>query len=197
MSLEAAVREIKALFPGLLLLENEPMARHCSFRIGGPVPAFALPASVSEAAALSRALRERDVTPLIMGNGTNLLVTDEPLARFVVRLGEGMSAVERRGETGLYAASGALLSRLASAAAAYGLSGLEFAHGIPGSVGGAASMNAGAYGGFWMKRLPSGRSPFPRWTSPIVTAAFPARTRSFWASPSSWRPGSRRPSPRV
>jgi UDP-N-acetylmuramate dehydrogenase len=147
MSLEAAVREIKELFPGLALLENEPMARHCSFRIGGPVPALALPSSVPETADLCRVLQERGVTPLIMGNGTNLLVTDEPLSRFVIRLGEGVSAIERRGGTELFAESGALLSRLAAAAAAAGLSGLEFAHGIPGSVGGAVSMNAGAYGG--------------------------------------------------
>jgi UDP-N-acetylmuramate dehydrogenase len=82
-----------------------------------------------------------------MGKGTNLLVTDAPLSRFVVRLGEGMSVTERRGETELFAQSGTALSRLAAAACAQGLAGLEFAHGIPGSLGGAVSMNAGAYGG--------------------------------------------------
>jgi UDP-N-acetylmuramate dehydrogenase len=147
MESEALLREIRSRIPGLKLLENEPMARHCSFHIGGPVTAMALPCSAEETAQLCRVLREAGITPLIMGKGTNLLVTDAPLSRFVVRLGEGMSAMERRSETELFAQSGAALSRLASAACAQGLAGLEFAHGIPGSIGGAVSMNAGAYGG--------------------------------------------------
>lgn len=147
MEAEALLREIRSRIPGLKLLENEPMARHCSFRIGGPVSAMALPSSAEETVRLCRLLREAGITPLVMGRGTNLLVTDAPLSRFVVKLGEGMSSTERRSETELFAQSGAALSRLAAAACDQGLAGLEFAHGIPGSLGGAVSMNAGAYGG--------------------------------------------------
>ena len=82
-----------------------------------------------------------------MGNGTNLLVTDAPLHRIVLRMGEEFSRVDPVNGTALRAESGATLSRLALFAAARGLAGLEFAHGIPGTLGGAVSMNAGAFGG--------------------------------------------------
>ena len=82
-----------------------------------------------------------------MGNGTNLLVTDAPLHRIVLRMGEDFSRIDPVNGTALRAESGATLSRLALFAAARGLAGLEFAHGIPGTLGGAVSMNAGAYGG--------------------------------------------------
>jgi UDP-N-acetylmuramate dehydrogenase len=147
MELKNALQEIRKRIPALTLRENEVMARHCSFRIGGPCAAMALPSSPAETEALCRALRELGLRPLVMGNGTNLLVTDAFLPRLVIKLGEEMRAVERQGETQLIAQSGTTLSRLASAACGFGLGGLEFAHGIPGSLGGAVCMNAGAYGG--------------------------------------------------
>lgn len=141
------IRDIRASCPGLKLLENEPLARHCSFRIGGPCAALALPASEEELLGLCRILRRAGHEPLVMGNGTNLLITDGYLPRIVLRLGEGFSQAEGREGHVLRAQSGASLSQLAVLAARQRLTGLEFAHGIPGTLGGALVMNAGAYGG--------------------------------------------------
>ena len=141
------IRELRRELPQLTILENEPMKAHCSFRIGGPVRAMAQPTSTEEAAAVCRALRAFDVAPLIIGNGTNLLVTDDPLDRIAVQFGEKMSNIERVGEDSLRAQCGVTLARLASTAQSFGLGGMEFAHGIPGSLGGGVSMDAGAYGG--------------------------------------------------
>lgn len=144
---DALIRDIRAAFPGLALAENEPMSRHCSFRIGGEARLMAAPASEGEAAGLLRALGRAGVAPLIMGNGTNLLVTDSPLDAVAVRFGDLMAEVEYLGGGRLRAGAGIPLARLAQAALSYSLTGLEFAHGIPGTLGGAVSMNAGAYGG--------------------------------------------------
>ena len=140
-------RELKAYLPNLDLRENESMKNHCSFRIGGEALAMALPSSVEETEKLCHFLHEKGIKPLIIGNGTNLLITDEPLRRFVIKMSDGMSAIERSGETGVSALCGVSLARLANECAHLSLTGLEFAHGIPGTLGGAASMNAGAYGG--------------------------------------------------
>ena len=140
------LRELRARCPGLTILENEPMSRHCSFRIGGPCDAMLLPSSAEEVLAVAEALSRLEEEPLLMGNGTNLLVTDAPLHRIVVRMGERFAEVEVSEEQ-LTAQAGITLAQLAVAAARAGLSGLEFAHGIPGTLGGAVSMNAGAYGG--------------------------------------------------
>lgn len=146
-NLDRIIRDLREMLPQLTILENEPMKAHCSFRIGGPVRAMVQPTSAEEAAAVCRLLRENDVTPLIIGNGTNLLVTDAPLDRVAVQFGEKMSAIERVGEDSLRAQCGVTLARLAAAAQSFGLGGMEFAHGIPGSLGGGVSMDAGAYGG--------------------------------------------------
>ena len=140
-------KELRARLPQLILLENEPMKAHCSFKIGGEVSAMALPSSIEETSLMCSFLREKGIKPLVIGNGTNLLVTDKPLRRFVIKMSDGMSTMDRRGETGIFALSGVSLARLASECAHLSLTGLEFAHGIPGTLGGAASMNAGAYGG--------------------------------------------------
>ena len=105
------------------------------------------PASAEETAAVCRIVRDGGAQPLLIGNGTNLLVTDGNVDRIVVQMGERMADVERADATHLRAGAGIPLARLAQAALGYGLAGLEFAHGIPGSLGGAVSMNAGAYGG--------------------------------------------------
>ncbi len=141
------IQEIKKCLPGLELSENEPMRAHCSFKIGGNASAMAKPSSIEETEKLSEFLRQKGVRPLIIGNGTNLLVTDEPLRRFVIKMSDGMSTIENRGETGVYALCGVSLAKLAVYCAHTSLTGLEFAHGIPGTLGGAACMNAGAYGG--------------------------------------------------
>ena len=145
--LRSFLREARSRRPELTILENEPMSRHCSFRIGGACDAMLLPSSIEDVEAVCALLAECGEKPLLMGNGTNLLVTDAPLHRIVLRMGEEFSRVDPVNGTALRAESGATLSRLALFAAARGLAGLEFAHGIPGTLGGAVSMNAGAYGG--------------------------------------------------
>ncbi len=147
MSFDHLISRIHAELPELLILENEPMSKHTSFRIGGPVRALVQPQSAEEVSAVCRLLRDAGVKPLILGNGTNLLVTDEPLNRVAVQFGDRMSAIVPEGETGLRAECGVTLARLAGEAQRLGLAGLEFSHGIPGSLGGGVSMDAGAYGG--------------------------------------------------
>ena len=131
--------------PELELREQEPMSRHTSFRIGGPARLMALPRSRSEAVAAVRAALELGIRPFYLGNGSNLLVADRGYEGFVLKT-SGMDQV-REVNRRLRAESGIPLSRLVVAAVDRGLAGLEFAHGIPGSLGGAVTMNAGAYGG--------------------------------------------------
>ena len=131
---------------GTLEVRNEePMSRHTTFRIGGPAALMALPRTAGEAKAAVRAARELDIRPFFLGNGSNLLVPDEGYRGFVVKLCglDQIQEVNRR----LWAESGISLARLANAALGRGLAGLEFAHGIPGTLGGGVMMNAGAYGG--------------------------------------------------
>ena len=121
------------------------MSRHTTFRIGGPARLMALPRDRKEAAAAVRAAAELGIRPFFLGNGSNLLVADEGVEAFVIKTGglDQTREVNRR----LRAECGIPLSLLAVAALGRGLTGLEFAHGIPGSLGGAVVMNAGAYGG--------------------------------------------------
>ena len=123
------------------------MSRHCSFRIGGPCDAMLLPGSPEELERICRLLAQGGERPFLMGNGTNLLITDGPFRRIVIRLGERFAALTPGNGDCLEAQAGILLSQLAAEAARRGLAGLEFAHGIPGTLGGAVCMNAGAYGG--------------------------------------------------
>ena len=147
MSLDLIVSRLREALPALSILENEPMSKHTSFRIGGPVRAMVQPASIDETEAVCRVLREAGVQPLVIGNGTNLLVTDRPLDRIVLQFGERFAAFEDLGENRIRAQAGITLARFAGEAQRLGLAGLEFAHGIPGSLGGGVSMDAGAYGG--------------------------------------------------
>lgn len=146
MDLSSLKSDIHSALPELELRENEPLNRHCSFRIGGPAPLLAMPSSPEELENLCVLLREKGHQPFIMGNGTNLLFPDEGLDRVVVKLCPNLSAVTVSGNT-VAAFAGATMAKAASAALNAGLTGLEFAHGIPGSVGGGVVMNAGAYGG--------------------------------------------------
>ena len=151
--LQELISRLREACPALELRENEPMSRHTSFRVGGPVPLMALPKSEEEAHRLvTVAVREFGVAPFFMGNGTNLLVADRGLDRLVVKTaGLDYLALTEKGEwpdrRTILAGSGVSLARLATFALEHGLTGLEFAHGIPGSVGGGVYMNAGAYGG--------------------------------------------------
>ena len=140
---------LKALCEGAepgQVLRNEPMAAHTTFRVGGPADIMYFPHS---AAQLRRALavaEDLEIPVLVIGNGSNLLVRDGGVRGLVIALGEDYAAVRIEGNT-LTAEAGARLSRVAQAAQAAGLAGLEFASGIPGTLGGGVAMNAGAYGG--------------------------------------------------
>ncbi len=138
--------ELREKLPGLEIKAGEPMAAHTSFRIGGPSALMLLPASAEELTEALRLLHARGVRPLLLGAGTNVLAPDEGLPGVTV-LTRGVSAIEQTGPDTVTACCGALLSRLAVFAQERGLAGLEFAHGIPGTVGGGVFMNAGAYGG--------------------------------------------------
>lgn len=146
MDYSALKSDMQSALPALELRENEPLSRHCSFRIGGPAPLLAMPSSPEELTALCTFLRKNGLEPFIMGNGTNLLFPDEGLDRVVIKLCPNLSDVSVSGNT-VIAFAGATMAKAASAAMSAGLTGLEFAHGIPGSVGGGVVMNAGAYGG--------------------------------------------------
>ena len=139
--------ELRKQLPGLDLREHEPMSRHTTFRIGGPAAVFCRPGSVEETAALCRLLREKGVRPFVMGRGSNLLFPDELLPGVVVQFADNFSAVTQTGPSTLFAQSGATLVTVSQQAQKAGLTGLEFAGGIPGAVGGGVTMNAGAYGG--------------------------------------------------
>ena len=140
--------------PSLELRRDEPMSRHTSFKVGGPVPIMALPKNIGEInAILSVSCLEFGVRPFFMGRGSNLLVSDEGADLLVMKSCDGLDRLELRedgewpGHRTIAAGSGVSLARLSNFALEHGLTGLEFAHGIPGSVGGGVYMNAGAYGG--------------------------------------------------
>ena len=128
------------------ILENEPMSRHTTFRVGGPADALFLPESPEQVIAALDAAKANGVPAIVIGNGSNLLVRDGGIRGLVVALGEGMAAIARVGNV-VTAWAEASLARVSAYAQAAGLAGLEFASGIPGSLGGGCAMNAGAYGG--------------------------------------------------
>lgn len=128
-------------------LLSEPMSRHTTFKTGGNARAFVEPTDERMLCDLLRICAACGEDPFILGNGSNLLVSDSGLDRVVVRIGEGLDHVRLLGPYTIEVGAGATLAKLCKFALDEGLSGLEFAYGIPGSVGGAVFMNAGAYGG--------------------------------------------------
>ena len=145
--LENAIAEIKKVFPGMKILENEPMRAHCSFRTGGPVRALAYPSDLSSLTKLCCILKEHELAPLMLGNCTNIVFPDEGMSEVFAICTEKLTKLFLLPDGAIYAECGVPLSRLAAFAQQNGLAGLEFASGIPGSVGGGVMMNAGAYGG--------------------------------------------------
>lgn len=143
----AIVSRLSAELPALEIRENEPMSEHCSFKIGGPARLMLLPSSAEEAASALAILRSSGAQVLIVGSCTNLLIPDEGYPGAVVRMSKPASSMELLDAARIRAQAGATLNALAVFAAQHELTGLEFAHGIPGSVGGGVAMNAGAYGG--------------------------------------------------
>ena len=136
---------LRALAPDRVR-ENEPMSRHTTFRVGGPAELMFFPASAEELQTALSAAKGAGAEVHLVGNGSNLLVRDGGLRGLTIALGEPFSEVRVEG-CAVVAQAGAPLSRVAAAAQEAGLAGLEFASGIPGTLGGGCAMNAGAYGG--------------------------------------------------
>lgn len=148
MSWETALdNRIHDYLPDLKWVENEPMAKHTSFRIGGPARRMAFPKTREQLVVLMGFLQDADVKPLLIGNGTNLLVSDEGLDTVVIDTSAELSRLDLTGDGEITADAGVSLATLAVFAWKNGLKGLAFAHGIPGTLGGGIVMNAGAYGG--------------------------------------------------
>jgi UDP-N-acetylmuramate dehydrogenase len=142
------MQELARALPNIEVRFGEPMSLHTSFRVGGPVRAMIFPKTEAELLSSLRALRELEIRFFILGSGTNLLVSDCPMDIVAVKTvpGVGELRVSDSADVSVYASCGVPLARLAAFACERGLGGFEFAHGIPGSVGGAVCMNAGAYG---------------------------------------------------
>lgn len=128
------------------VLEREPMSAHTSFRVGGPADYYVSPGSKEELIHAISCAKEEEVPFYVIGNGSNLLVSDQGIRGLVIQLGKAFSRIRTEGNR-ITAQAGALLSAVSKTALRQELKGLEFAAGIPGSLGGAVVMNAGAYGG--------------------------------------------------
>ena len=139
--------KVREYLPDMTMEREVPLSKHTSFRIGGPARRLAFPANREQLVILMGLAESCGVKPFLLGRGTNLLVDDRGLDTLVIKTAEHMTAVRQLDEVTLEADAGILLNHLAVYAQQHGLSGLEFAHGIPGTLGGAICMNAGAYGG--------------------------------------------------
>jgi UDP-N-acetylmuramate dehydrogenase len=128
------------------LLEHEPLAQHTSFGIGGPADLLIVPHEIPALLAVQRLLAQLELSPVYLGLGTNVIISDAGLRDPVIKLGEALIGLEVEGPV-IIACAGVSLQAVCHLAAQAGLGGLEFAGGIPGTMGGAVIMNAGAYGG--------------------------------------------------
>ena len=140
-------QKISALIPNIDLKMNESMAKHTSFRIGGGAEVMAFPKNAVELSQILKTSLLLDTKPAILGAGTNVLAPDGGIPGLVICLKDCMDGMEQLEGNRIRVAAGVTMTRAAVFAANLGLSGLEFAHGIPGTVGGGVYMNAGAYGG--------------------------------------------------
>ena len=129
------------------VLKDELMKKHTTFRVGGPADWLVTPTEEEQIREVVNLLRTENVPYYVMGNGSNLLVGDKGYRGVIIQLGKNLSQIRMTEEGVLYAQAGALLSKIAAEALAQSLTGFEFASGIPGTLGGAVMMNAGAYGG--------------------------------------------------
>ena len=136
-------RTLQQLFPAAKL--DEPLKRYTAWKIGGPADALLEPSNADELVKAVKTAREHDISITILGGGTNVLILDGGIRGLTIRLARALTEI-RMGDASVVADAGVLYPALANATAACGLEGLEFATGIPGTVGGAVFMNAGAYG---------------------------------------------------
>lgn len=128
------------------VFRDEPMSAHTTFRIGGPADYLVTPSDTEEIQKITDLCRAHEIPHYIIGNGSNILVGDRGYRGVIIQVFKNMSSIRTEG-TQIHAQAGALLSKTAASACRAGLTGLEFASGIPGTLGGAVRMNAGAYGG--------------------------------------------------
>ena len=140
-------KKIQEFLPGISFRFAEPMANHTSFRIGGPAEVMAFPKNAEELREILKASKLLDTECRILGAGTNILAPDEGIPGLVICLKDCIDGMELLPNDRVRVAAGVSMARAAMFAAGKSLSGLEFAHGIPGTVGGGVYMNAGAYGG--------------------------------------------------
>ena len=147
MELNQFQRQIKDYLPNIALRFNEPLSKHTSFRIGGPAEVMAFPQNADELAEILKLSKKLDVRTSILGAGTNVLAPDEGVPGLVICLKDSLNGMQELGDGRILVMAGVTMSRAAVFAANHGLTGMEFAHGIPGTIGGGAYMNAGAYGG--------------------------------------------------
>ena len=136
------IKALREALPEKQVLTDEPMARHTTFRIGGKADVFVLPASIDELLEVLQLTKRYSVPLTVLGNGSNVLVRDGGIRGAVVSFGKPFSHMKREGSR-IRAGAGATLGTVSLFAANHALSGLEFAVGIPGSLGGAVFMNAG------------------------------------------------------
>ena len=146
MSFDDIRKELGERIPGVCIEENVPMAQYTSFRAGGKARMMVIPADAEQLSAVLGVLSGSGVQYMVLGNGTNILVKDSGYDGVIVKIGSGFDYVRQEG-CRLVCGSGTRMSVAAKAALEGGLSGFEFASGIPGFTGGAVFMNAGAYGG--------------------------------------------------
>jgi len=148
-----AIEAIRLKLPNVVIKHDEPMSNHTTFKIGGPVYAMLFPENTDELIKINEILKTYEITPFILGNGSNILATDKRLDLIVVKTSKtnNISFIDKEDPAEqenliITVDAGVLLSEAAVFAYKNGLTGLEFAHGIPGTIGGAVVMNAGAYG---------------------------------------------------
>lgn len=138
--------KLKSIVGEEYIRQNESMAKHCTFRCGGEAEIYIVPGTVEELVQVIAVCKESDYSYMVIGNGSNILVRDEGYKGAIIEINNRISSIDVIGED-IVADAGAKLSAVAIAAYENDLAGFEFAHGIPGNVGGAVVMNAGAYGG--------------------------------------------------
>ena len=140
-------QKVSALLQNIEYRFEEPLSKHTSFKIGGGAEVMAFPKTADELAAVLKAAKQLECKPVIIGAGTNILAPDAGIRGLVICLKDALDGMEQLDDSTIRVMAGVTMTRAAVFAANLGLSGLEFAHGIPGTVGGGVYMNAGAYGG--------------------------------------------------
>lgn len=197
------IDKLREILPGEQIRTMEPMAAHTTFRVGGPADYFTEPGDEETLARVQALCRREGMASYILGNGSNLLVSDSGYRGMMILLGKAWSGITVDGSR-ICAGAGAMLSAVSRQAWKAGFTGLEFASGIPGTVGGAVVMNAGAYGSEMSAVLKSARvmtaegevltirpGSFPLATVPAV---FRQKDIQCWRQSLHWSPGTRRQS---